>query len=119
MASGRYTSHPYGGFDLWRKTVSPWEIISVAGEVDSLTSPRLKDALDEPIPAEGKGVAVDLTRMTFCDSSGLGVLIGAWMRLNARNQRLILLRAPEFFRKRLRTAGMADLIPIMDSVRSA
>jgi len=49
-------------------------IVEVAGEVDLSTAPRLKEVLDEVAPVSG-AVIVDLTGVSFMDSSGLNVLL--------------------------------------------
>jgi anti-sigma B factor antagonist len=60
------------------ETVSPDAptIISVVGEVDLLNAPRLGAALNRPL-AEHRSVVVDLSGVTFLESSGLTSLLRA------------------------------------------
>jgi anti-sigma B factor antagonist len=66
-------------------------VIAPTGEVDVHTAPQLRAAIVE---AEERGaevdVLVDLTAVTFMDSTGLGVLVGALARSREAGQRLVL-----------------------------
>ncbi|KOU64657.1 hypothetical protein ADK55_07530 [Streptomyces sp. WM4235] len=70
-------------------------VIRVGGEMDLDRAPMLQEALHSMItrpdcPAE---IVVDLSELTFCDSSGLNVLIQS-RRTAQENGRRISLRAP-------------------------
>ena len=64
--------------DLALSTTAQGErtIVHVGGEIDVYTAPQLRRRLDEPIHAGCKDLVVDLGRVTFLDSTGLGVLVG-------------------------------------------
>lgn len=55
-------------------------VVSVRGEVDVATAPALREALDSAVDGGPGTVVADLTGVTFIDSTGLGVLIGARKR---------------------------------------
>ena len=50
--------------------------VQVRGELDLSTSPELGDALERELD-EGRSVVVDLSRVTFIDSTALNTLVGA------------------------------------------
>jgi anti-sigma B factor antagonist len=52
-------------------------LVSLAGELDLSTIPKLEARLFEELSSR-PGVIVDLTRLTFIDSSGIGLLIKAF-----------------------------------------
>ena len=55
-------------------------VISVTGELDLHTSPRLRDALLSHLANDARNLSVDLSGVTFIDSTGLSVLIAALRR---------------------------------------
>ena len=69
--------------------------ISLAGELDISTIPRIENRLFEALRSH-RAVLMDLTRLTFIDSSGIGLLIQAH-RLAAREDggRLHTVIAPD------------------------
>src|SRR3712207_9166682 len=52
-------------------------VVQVAGEIDVYTAASLREKLADLIDADHTDVVVDLTGVTFMDSTGLGVLVGA------------------------------------------
>jgi anti-sigma B factor antagonist len=51
--------------------------VVVAGEIDLRTSPELREALADASAVEGSEVVIDLTGVTFIDSSGISELLRA------------------------------------------
>ena len=64
--------------------------ISVSGEADLYTAPALEDELVGTICAGATRVVVDLTDVTFIDSTGLGVLVRAGRELRRVDGSLFL-----------------------------
>jgi anti-sigma B factor antagonist len=56
-------------------------VVSVRGEVDVYTAPYLWDEIDRAITDTANHLVIDLSNVTFIDSSGLAVLIRAHKRL--------------------------------------
>jgi anti-sigma B factor antagonist len=57
-------------------------LVELTGEVDIYTAPRFKDDLVALIDDGATQVVVDLSQVTFIDSTALGVLIGGVKRLH-------------------------------------
>ncbi|RSM63227.1 anti-sigma factor antagonist [Amycolatopsis sp. WAC 01376] len=51
--------------------------VEVAGDIDIATSSRLRAELEALLERRPAAVVLDLTRVSFCDSSGLSVLVQA------------------------------------------
>ena len=68
---------------LSTRTVDDNTVLEVGGEVDVYTAPRLRERLVELVEGGARKVIVDLSRVEFLDSTGLGVLVGALKRLRA------------------------------------
>ncbi len=66
--------------------------LTVAGDVDLATSMQLKRALDQALDAEPAATTIraDLARVTFLDTTGLGLLLAARTRAQSRGGRFIV-----------------------------
>ena len=58
-------------------------VVQVAGEIDVATAPELRQELTRLAGGGAGAIEVDLDGVSFLDSSGLGVLLGAHKRLVA------------------------------------
>ena len=66
-------------------------VLHVAGDLDGSTAPVLRHALAGIIEDQGNlAVRLDLRDMTFVDSTGLSVLVGAQRRLREKGGHLTL-----------------------------
>lgn len=81
------------------------------GEIDMLTCGRLRDAI-EPHLGPGQRVVLDLSGVTFMDSSCLRVLEHAWTTLTADGGSLILRNPSTAAHRLLSLSGMAALFAI-------
>ncbi len=70
-------------FDLAARTVGAQTVVSVAGDLDVLTAPRLRDCLSHVIDDGHHQLFVDLTPCEFIDSSGLSALVTALKRVRS------------------------------------
>lgn len=52
-------------------------IITAEGEIDLGGAPRLREALSDVLAAGCTRLVMDLRKVTFIDSTGLGVIVGA------------------------------------------
>jgi anti-sigma B factor antagonist len=66
-------------------------VLSPVGELDAYMAPELREQLHDLAAEESlELLVVDLSRVTFLDSSALGVLVGALRRLRERKRTLRL-----------------------------
>jgi anti-anti-sigma factor len=69
------------------ETIDDSHVIAVVGELDRTLAPRLMAEVDR---SESRRLVLDLTDMSFMDSSGLGAILYAWTRTANRDGRLII-----------------------------
>ncbi|RMI29558.1 STAS domain-containing protein [Streptomyces triticirhizae] len=69
-----------------------WTVLRVVGELDLATSPTVRQRVHDAVADGRRRLVLDLSEVLFCDSSGVGVLVGArrLMRSCAGELRLIL-----------------------------
>ncbi len=72
---------PVTPLTLERRGTDQEPVIVAAGEIDVATSPQLRAELLAALTPQLRTVTVDFTDVSFIDSSGLGVLVGALKRL--------------------------------------
>lgn len=66
-------------------------IVNVSGELDLQSAPRLRALLDEAMNRlEGRYVVADLSRVSFMDSTGLGILLAKRELLRSNGGDLML-----------------------------
>ena len=68
-------------------------VLRLHGELDMATAPLLGRALNAALDAKPAALAIDLTELSFVDSSGIRVLFDASRRASAAGCTLVL-RAP-------------------------
>lgn len=65
-------------------------VLLLAGELDIDSAPQLTDALSGLLADGPTDVVLDLSALTFLDSTGLSVLIRAQKRLDENDRRLVI-----------------------------
>jgi anti-sigma B factor antagonist len=70
-------------FRVESRSTEDWRILSVAGDLDIVSAPRLGSALEAAEPGK-LGVVVDMSKVAFLDSGGLSVLVGAQKQADER-----------------------------------
>jgi anti-sigma B factor antagonist len=104
---------------LATRTVAEHTVLEVGGEVDVYTAPRLRERLVELVDGGARHVVVDLGRVDFLDSTGLGVLVGALKRLRAAGGSFRLVCSKEPLLKIFRITALDQVFPIFASVEAA
>jgi anti-sigma B factor antagonist len=77
--------------DIGSSVVDGRTVVQVVGEIDVYTAPQLRERLDQEIEAGHHDLVVDLSGVSFMDSTGLGVLVGRLkqIRLNDGSMKLV------------------------------
>jgi anti-sigma B factor antagonist len=104
---------------LASRAVADHTVLEVGGEVDVYTAPRLRERLAELVDGGARNVVVDLARVDFLDSTGLGVLVGAHKRLRLAGGTFSLVCARESLLKVFRITALDQIIPLHDTVEAA
>jgi anti-sigma B factor antagonist len=94
-------------------------VLAVAGEIDVATYPALRSALDD-LHREGLArIVVDLSAVTYCDSTGIGVLAMFAKRLLDAGGRLQVAGARPAVAEILGIAGLTAVVPSFPTVELA
>ncbi|WP_410809481.1 STAS domain-containing protein [Micromonospora sp. 067-2] len=84
--------------------------LRLAGELDLGTAPELAAAIDRLAEAGERHVLLDLTDLTFCDSTGMSVFVRGDNRASADGGWLRLTGAVGRVERVLRVTGLADVL---------
>jgi anti-anti-sigma factor len=82
-------SHPQLDLDVREQSGRAWHVTG-RGELDAATAPLLANRVDELIAAGTTFVVLDLSEVSFVDSSGLRAIIESGRHLEARDGRLVI-----------------------------
>jgi anti-sigma B factor antagonist len=87
-------------------------VVALAGELDLSTIPRMEPALLEQI-RQRTAVLVDLTGLSFIDSSGIGVLIQAFRESNGNPMHVVVGPGSQV-EQVFQITGVNDAFPVFD-----
>jgi len=104
----RLSSQPRDGF----------LIIAIGGELDIVTSRQFDAYLTEQRQQHGR-IILDLSAVDFMDTGCLAVIVGHWKELTAVGGTLALAGARYRYTKTLWITGLADRLPLYDTVDAA
>jgi anti-sigma B factor antagonist len=65
-------------------------LLAVSGDLDHHTAPDLSRALDDTPFTRGARVVLDLSELTYCDSTGITEFLSAYHRAQATRSALVL-----------------------------
>ncbi|MFB4317684.1 STAS domain-containing protein [Actinomadura sp. 21ATH] len=94
-------------------------VVTLAGQVDAVTSPGLRDRLASLIAGGARHLVLDLTAISFIDSTGLQVLTALHRVLEPLDGTITLVGVSPHLREVLRITALTRLFPIYRSVEMA
>ncbi len=91
-------------------------VIELSGEIDVSCAPQLKDLLQGLIDDGKTQLLVDLTEVPFMDSSGLGLFVNAFKRIQQTGGAIKFANPQEALRKVFSLTQTDKVFSIFDSV---
>lgn len=104
---------------LTTRSAGQYEVIEVTGEIDVYTAPRLRERLIDLVNQGHHWLVVDIEKVEFLDSTGLGVLVGGLKRVRANGGSLVVVCTQERLLKIFRITGLEKVFRIYTSVHDA
>ena len=89
-------------------------VVRVGGEIDHHSAVAVRAGIDEQVTASRPGrVLLELSRVDFMDSSGLGLIMGRYAMVTKYGGKFAVLDPSPAVLKILRLAGMERMITIL------
>src|SRR4051812_23938635 len=88
------------------REVAGWTVLSVDGELDIYAAPRLRERLIDLIAAGHHKFVIDMDAVSFIDSTGLGVIIGALKRVRGAGGELRVVATVDPVLRTMRITGL-------------
>jgi anti-sigma B factor antagonist len=104
---------------LTTREVAGRTVVAVGGEIDVYTAPKLRDKITELVGAGQHSLIVDLEKVDFLGSTGLGVLVGGLKKVRAQEGTMVLVCSQDRLLKIFRITGLAKVFTIYDSEAAA
>jgi anti-sigma B factor antagonist len=114
--------HGAGGFvdlKLGHYNKDGIEVIDVRGQIDIYTAPRLRELLIDLVSKNNYQLIVNMDKVEFLDSTGLGVLVGGLKRVRAHDGSLDLVCTQERVLQIFRITGLTQVFGIHETVNQA
>lgn len=90
-------------------------IIQMTGELDLVTANNFRETVDSTMQEMmAKNLIIDLSKVNFIDSSGLGVILGRFRKINAQGGKLVLIGLTPNVKRILELSGILSFIPYCD-----
>jgi anti-sigma B factor antagonist len=99
-------------FAIVRRQLEHGIVLAVSGEIDLATAPTIEGELLDVEKAH-RLVAIDLSQVSFVDSTGLRVILGADSRLRDAGGRLLIVQGPSQVRRLFEVTGLTNHLDIL------
>lgn len=89
-------------------------VVHVKGEIDMNTSPKLRDHLKTAVQQNMKKITVNLSEVSYMDSSGIATLVECFQLLTSKKGRLILKAMKPEVKAVFEIAHLTEVFEIVD-----
>jgi anti-sigma B factor antagonist len=94
-------------------------LVSVSGELDLYTAERLRARIDEAGAVGADTILVDLSEVSFIDSTGLAVLVQETKRLEGRGHCLVVVTNDPRTRRVFEVTGLNQVLRTFATLQDA
>ena len=94
-------------------------VLTLRGEIDVYTAPRMRQAIVDLVDAGSLNVVIDMDKVDFLDSTGLGVLVEGLKRVRTRGGTLSIVITQDKILKIFDITGLMKAFDVYASVDEA
>ncbi len=93
------------------ETVGTTLVAKLDGEIDQSNAAEIREKIDREISLHNmKNLVLDFDKVTFMDSSGIGMLIGRVKLIKARGGKILIIRTQPQVDKIIELAGLKKIM---------
>jgi stage II sporulation protein AA (anti-sigma F factor antagonist) len=109
------------GLLIETERIGPSLIVEIDGELDIATSPVFREVVDEKLDHYNSinHLILDFKKVNFIDSSGLGVILGRFRRLNQHGGKISAVNASDQIKRILQLSGLLKIMEVFDDRQGA
>ncbi len=86
--------------------------VKISGEIDAYTAPELKENLQPSTEMENPNITVDLSDVSYMDSTGLGVFVWLFKTAKSKDGQLTLTGLSERLQRLFDITGLGEIMTI-------
>ncbi|MFI0960145.1 STAS domain-containing protein [Streptomyces sp. NPDC021080] len=101
------------------RTTPAGPVVELAGALDHHSAPDIRRLLPGLGLSAGQQLVIDLSRLTFCDSTGITVLIAARNHALATDASIVLAAVPDGVSRTFRVVGLEQVFAIQPTAQAA
>lgn len=105
-------------FELHTESEGSSALVSVRGDFDLQVAKQVADALTEVESTEPDLLVFDLSRLSFMDSTGMGVIAAAHLRANEASRRFVIVMPPAGVRQAFEVSGLDKVVTSVEDLAS-
>src|SRR5213595_2105836 len=97
--------------DVESGTIDSAALLTLRGEIEVYTAPRLRQAIIDLVDGGATRIVVDMEKVDFLDSTGLGVLVGGLKRVKMKDGSMKLVANQDRILKIFDITGLSKVFP--------
>jgi anti-anti-sigma factor len=105
---------PMLNFDVESRVDGERAIVTVRGDLDLQVAQRVVAEIEKVEEGAPALLVIDLSGISFLDSSGMGVIAAAQARAVEAGRRIVVVRPPYSVRRAFELSGFDDVIEVVD-----
>lgn len=90
--------------------------VDISGEIDAYTAPKLREALFHLAEKKEPLIIINLSGVTYMDSTGLGVFVGVFKNVRSNNGQLRLLGLSNRLMRLFEITGLSNIMDISSKI---
>jgi anti-anti-sigma factor len=103
-------------FDVEARVEGDRAIVAVRGDFDLQVAERVVAEIEKVEERAPALLVIDLSRLSFLDSSGMGVIAAAQARAVEAGRRIVLVKPPYSVRRAFELSGFDEVIEVVDDL---